>query len=148
LALSKATVEATESLSTNDPKIPQGQGELILVVDDEVQIREIAAIILESYNYRTLTANNGIEAIALYAQQKHHIGAILIDMMMPEMDGITAIRTLQKMNPKVQIIACSGLNPTAVLTEATRAGVQLVLPKPFTAKDLLNSLHVVLRCQN
>jgi CheY-like chemotaxis protein len=124
---------------------PQGDGELILVVDDEVQICEITKMILENHNYRTLTANNGIEAIALYAQHKHQISAIFMDMMMPEMDGITAIRTMRKMNPKVQIIACSGQNSPEALEEVAGIDIHQVLSKPFTAAELLNSLQNLLR---
>ncbi|MBD2386077.1 PAS domain S-box protein [Cylindrospermum sp. FACHB-282] len=138
------SVEATQVLGIDDIEVPQGQGELILIVDDETQIREIATIILENNNYQTLTASNGIEAIALYAQHKHEISVVLMDMMMPEMDGNTAIRTLQKMNPKVQIIAFSGLNPTEVFTQPASTQVQTYLSKPFTAKELLQNINHVL----
>lgn len=137
-------MEANQALDTNNLEIRQGKGELILIVDDETQICEIAKIILEKYNYKTLTANNGIEAIALYAQHKQQIRAVLMDIMMPEMDGITAIRTLQKMNPQVQIIACSGINPNETLTAVDHPGVQLFVSKPYTAQELLNSLHHIL----
>ncbi|WP_414548277.1 PAS domain S-box protein [Anabaena sp. CCY 0017] len=137
-------VEVTQSIDINQLEIVPGQGELILFVDDEAEIREIAKIVLEKYNYQTLIASNGIEAIALYAQHKQHISAVLMDIMMPEMDGITAIRTLQKMNPQVKIIACSGINPMEALANADQTSVQLVVDKPYTAPDLINSLHHVL----
>ncbi|MEH2114211.1 PAS domain S-box protein [Nostoc sp.] len=138
-------VEATQAFRIEDLDLLPGKGELILVVDDEAQIREIATIILENHNYKILTASNGIEAIALYAQHKHQINAVLMDIMMPEMDGITAIRTLQKMNKQVQIIACSGLNSIEVFTQAADVNVQAVLLKPYTARELLNSLHHLFR---
>jgi CheY-like chemotaxis protein len=65
--------------------------------------------------------------------------------MMPEMDGITAIRTLQKMNKQVQIIVCSGLNSMEVFAQAADASVQAVLSKPYTAKELLQTLHHLFR---
>ncbi|MEH2369287.1 PAS domain S-box protein [Nostoc sp.] len=138
-------VEATHSFKIEDLDLLPGEGELILVVDDEAQIREIATIILENHNYQILTASNGIEAIALYAQHKHQINAVLMDLMMPEMDGITAIRTLRKMNNQLQIIACSGLNSMEVFAQAADVNVQAVLSKPYTARELLNSLHHLLR---
>ncbi|MEH1821557.1 MAG: ATP-binding protein [Nostoc sp.] len=134
-------VEATQALKIEDVDLLPGKGELILVVDDEAQIRDIATIILENHNYKILTASNGIEAIAFYVQHKHQINAVLMDIMMPEMDGITAIRTLQKINQQVQIIACSGLNSMEVFTQAADVNVQAVLLKPYTARELLNSLH-------
>lgn len=138
-------VEVTQSLDINHLEIFPGQGELILFVDDEAEIREIAKIVLEKYNYQTLTASNGIEAIALYAKHKKQISAVLMDIMMPEIDGITTIRILQKMNPQVKIIACSGINPNIALANADHTAVDLVVAKPYTAPDLLNSLHYILR---
>jgi PAS domain S-box-containing protein len=138
-------VAATQGFNIEEIDLLPGQGELILVVDDEAQIREIVTIILENHNYKILTASNGIEAIALYAQHKHQINAVLMDIMMPDMDGITAIRTLQKINKQVQIIACSGLNLMQVFDQADDANVQAVLLKPYTAKELLKSLHHLFR---
>ncbi|NJO41561.1 MAG: response regulator [Cyanobacteria bacterium CRU_2_1] len=69
-----------------------------------------------------LIANDGIEAIALYAKHQDEIRVVLIDVMMPNMNGITAVRTLQKMNPTVKIMAISGLsaNREAVLSAGAR----------------------------
>ncbi|OKH45575.1 hypothetical protein NIES2101_26345 [Calothrix sp. HK-06] len=69
--------------------LPSGQEELILVVDDELSIRETVKLSLEINNYNMFTASDGIEAIALYAQYKTKIRVVLMDMMMPEMDGLT-----------------------------------------------------------
>ncbi|MBD2566520.1 PAS domain S-box protein [Anabaena lutea] len=141
-------VEAPQNQALDQLEMPLGQGELILVVDDEAQIRDVATIILENHNYQTMTASNGIEAIALYAQHKQEISAVLMDMMMPEMDGITAIRTLQKIDPKVQVIASSGLSTTDVLPQADEMEVQAVLLKPYTANQLLQNLNDIFRMQN
>ncbi|MDZ8222306.1 PAS domain S-box protein [Nostoc sp. ChiVER01] len=138
-------VQATQAFSIEEMDLLSGERELILVVDDEAQIREIATIILEKHNYKILAASNGIEAIALYAQYKHQINAVLIDIVMPEMDGITAIRTLQKMNNQVQIIVCSGLNSMEFLAQAADVSVQAVLSKPYTTRELLQTLHHIFR---
>jgi len=125
--------------STSSPLV--GNGELILVVDDEVAIREIAKGTLEAYGYRALTAADGTEAVALYAQNKDEIKVVLTDMMMPFMDGLSTIRALQKMNPQVKIIASSGLSENAKVVEAGAAGIKTFLPKPYTAGKLLEALH-------
>ncbi len=117
-----------------------GQGELILVVDDEVPIQIITTATLEMHGYRVITASDGIEAIALYAQHKHEIGVVLMDMMMPALDSITIVRALHKFNPQVQIIAMSGLATSEVVAQAMDEGVKEFLPKPFTATELLNLL--------
>ncbi|NJM74530.1 MAG: response regulator [Acaryochloridaceae cyanobacterium RU_4_10] len=119
-----------------------GNGEAILVVDDETPILTISKETLQIYNYRVLTANNGIDAIAQYAQHQDDISLVLMDMMMPEMGGETTIRTLQLMNPQVKIIASSGIVSNKELAEAV--GAKAFLSKPFTSDDLLNTLHRVL----
>jgi two-component system, cell cycle sensor histidine kinase and response regulator CckA len=120
--------------------VPMGHGELILVVDDEVSIQEITKVTLELHGYRTMTASDGIEAIALYAEHKHDVSVILLDLMMPELDSATIIRTLHKLNPQVQIIAMSGLATNEVAINAMQEGIQSFLAKPFTAPELLNLL--------
>jgi two-component system, cell cycle sensor histidine kinase and response regulator CckA len=117
-----------------------GHNELILIVDDEVAIQEVARATLEAYNYRVLTANDGIEAIALYAQHKHHIQVVLLDLMMPSLDSITIIRTLHKLNPSVQIIAMSGLATNEAVKTTMQEPVQAFLAKPFAAPELLKLL--------
>ena len=123
--------------------LPLGRGELILVVDDEIAIREITKGTLEAYGYRALTAADGTEAVALYAQHKDEIRLVLTDLMMPYMDGPVTIRALQKLNPHVMIIASSGLAENSKMAELN-GGVQRFLPKPYTAQKLLTTLNELL----
>ncbi|OKH51753.1 hybrid sensor histidine kinase/response regulator [Calothrix sp. HK-06] len=138
-------VEGAMSQQVEDLEQPKGDEELVLVVDDEVSIREITKISLEMSNYKVLTASDGIEAIALYAQHKADISAVLMDMMMPEMDGLTTIRTLQKINSQVKIIATSGLASTERMAEAANVGAKAFLSKPYTAVELLKTLSSILK---
>ncbi|MBW4600728.1 MAG: response regulator [Calothrix sp. FI2-JRJ7] len=138
-------VEGAISQQVEDLEQPKGDGELVLVVDDEVSIREITKISLEMANYKVLTASDGIEAIALYAQHKADIRVVLMDMMMPEMDGLTTIRTLQKINSQVKIIATSGLASTERMAEAADVGAKAFLSKPYTAVELLKTLSSILK---
>jgi two-component system, cell cycle sensor histidine kinase and response regulator CckA len=139
-------IVAVESVAANTnaafmvPKLPMGQSELILVVDDEVAVREITQVTLEVHGYRVVTASDGIEAIALYAEHKHEISVILLDMMMPSLDSATTIRTLRKLNSQVKIIAMSGLATNEAITRTMNEGVKAFLAKPFTADELLNLL--------
>ncbi|HET6671515.1 MAG TPA: PAS domain S-box protein [Pyrinomonadaceae bacterium] len=125
--------------------LPLGHGELILVVDDEEAIREITRSTLETFGYRVLTANDGTEAIALYADRKNEVSVVLTDMMMPFMDGPATIRALQKMNRAVKIIAASGLTAGHKAGEASLEGVQMFLGKPYTAEKLLVALAKTLK---
>lgn len=125
--------------------LPLGHGELILVVDDEQSIREITRGTLETFGYRVLTANDGTEALALYADKKNEIAIVLTDMVMPFMDGPSTIRALQRMNPQVRIIAASGLGAGHRAGEGALEGVAVFLNKPYTAERLLKTLADVLR---
>ena len=125
--------------------LPLGNGEWILVVDDEESIREITRGTLETFGYNVLTASDGTEALALYADKKNEIAVVLTDMVMPFMDGPATIRALQRMNPKVRIIAASGLGAGQHAGEGALEGVAVFLNKPYTAEKLLKTLAHVLR---
>jgi PAS domain S-box-containing protein len=120
--------------------LPLGHGELILVVDDEAAILEIAKGTLEAYGYRAITASDGTEAVALYAEHKGEISVVLTDLGMPHMDGLTTIRILQKMNPQIKIIATSGLRSEGKASDVASLGVKTFLSKPYTADKLLVTL--------
>ena len=139
-----SAVEAMETQEAEELEMPSGHGELILVVDDEAAICETTKTSLETYNYKVLTASDGIEAVALYVQHREEISLVLVDMMMPSMDGPTTIRTLQKINPLVKIIAVSGLTSSDKVAAAASAGVKTFLEKPYTAKELLQTIKEVL----
>ncbi|MDZ8029412.1 MAG: CBS domain-containing protein [Nostoc sp. DedQUE11] len=127
---------ATETI-TKSP-LSLGNGELILVVDDELAIQQATQEALVDYNYKTLVANDGIEALVLYIEHQLKISAVLLDMSMPNMDGLTAIRTLRTLNPNIKIIAISGLPSNE--NKAIKAGANKFLSKPYIATDLLNAL--------
>lgn len=136
-------VETMEAIAPPQQQPPRGQGELILLVDDEAAIRQTTQASLETYNYKVLTASDGIEAIALYAEHRDKISLVLLDMLMPAMDGATTIRTLLKINPQVKIIASSGLASKQHLENTVDRGIDF-LPKPYTAQDLLQTISKVL----
>ncbi|MBE9155856.1 response regulator [Nodosilinea sp. LEGE 06152] len=123
-----------------------GNQELILVVDDEPPVCEVTKASLEAYNYRVLTACDGLDAIALYAQHQSDIQLVIMDMMMPSLDGATTFRVLQKINPQVQAVAVSGLPyHNAKLTSIASLKVQGFLPKPYTIEELIKVVHTALQ---
>jgi len=117
---------------------------LVLVVEDEDSIREVDVLTLEEYGYNVLAANDGADAVALYAQNKDMIKVVLIDMMMPVMDGHTTIKAIRKISPGVKIIAVSGLAEKDKLAKIADTRVHAFLPKPYTAEKLLKTIHEVL----
>jgi PAS domain S-box-containing protein len=127
-----------------EPKVLSGNGELILIVDDEVDLRNITQQSLENHNYKTLIAYDGIDAIALYAQHQDEISLVLTDIMMPAMDGLTAMRTIQKINPQVKVIMTSGLPPSEAVSDFIHDANSTFLAKPYTAQELLHALNKVL----
>ncbi|HKS27670.1 MAG TPA: PAS domain S-box protein [Pyrinomonadaceae bacterium] len=136
--------EGGEQAEKREAELPLGHNELILVVDDEESIREITRGTLETFGYRVLVASDGTEAVALYAENKDEIKAVLTDMMMPFMDGPATIRALRRLNPQVKIIAASGLSASDKATEASSVGAKTFLPKPYTAEKLLRALDELL----
>jgi PAS domain S-box-containing protein len=147
----KIYLPAIDSKEVEPPTVAaaqhDGKGQLVLVVDDEVAIREIAKESLEAYNYRVMLASDGIEAIAIYAQSHHSIEIVLIDMMMPNLDTRSTIETLQRINPQVQIIVMSGsvVNLESMVDRLGEIPIQqqtvkAFVTKPFTSAELLEAL--------
>ena len=124
--------------------IPMGDGELILVVEDEVSLRDITRQTLESYGYRVMTALDGTDAVARYIEKKDEVRLVITDMMMPYLDGPATIRAIRRVNPASRIIATSGLMISEYAKEAKGLGVQAFLAKPYTAETLLQTIRRVL----
>jgi CheY-like chemotaxis protein len=117
---------------------------LLLVVDDEATLLDVARLVLTKAGYRVHTATNGAEAVALYAQQPQGIHAVLMDMMMPVMGGAQTIQALRRLNPAVKVIAFSGLDAVAESDRAAAASAQAFLSKPYPIGDLLATVRSVL----
>ncbi|MFA6546655.1 MAG: ATP-binding protein, partial [Limisphaerales bacterium] len=134
-----ATVAAVEQLA-----LPMGRGELILVVDDEAAIRSIATQTLEAYGYRVVTAKDGAEAVGLCAQNLAGLHLLITDMDMPIMDGPAAIRAVRVLAPRVKVVAVSGSGSLAGSPLLKELNVQTFLHKPFSADDLVRTVHEAL----
>ena len=115
-----------------------------MVVDDEAAIREIIKVTLENNGYNVLTANDGTEAVALFASEKRTVRAVMVDLMMPFMDGVATIRALQKMAPDALFVGMSGLMDQARISQLNDIGGVSFLAKPFTSEQLLETLAKVL----
>jgi hypothetical protein len=127
------------------PPVAQGRQELILLVDDEVAIREMCKLILESLDYRVLTAENGAEALSLLERNKTEISAVIVDMMMPVMDGAAVIRAIRWSAPHLKIVATSGLTDKEQSDAFGGTRPDVFLPKPYTARQLMSALAGLLR---
>ena len=83
--------------------MPRGNGEMVLIVDDEASFRSIISQTLQAFGYRVLTATDGADAMAVYTEHKNEIAVILTDMMMPVMSGPATIHALKRINPAIKV---------------------------------------------
>ncbi|HEY0257327.1 MAG TPA: PAS domain S-box protein [Candidatus Methylacidiphilales bacterium] len=127
------------------PELPRGSGETVLVVDDEASILTITSETLQAFGYNVVTASNGAEAVAIYAEQRKKIAVILTDLSMPVMDGRATMYALLKINPKTRIIAMSGMDEVESIAKASSAGIKHFISKPYSAATLLKTLRAILQ---
>jgi len=122
----------------------QGHGELVLIVDDEENVRQVTRSILEAYGYRVMDFANATMGLDWYGQHGPEVNVVISDLMMPGMDGATFVRKLRQLNPQALVIAASGYQAESSATDKADTGVQARLAKPFTVEMLLQTLHRVL----
>lgn len=116
---------------------PKGQGELILVVDDEENVRLMTKRILEQNGYRAITASHGAEAIAIHALQPNPVHLAVIGSSMPIMDGPKTGEILLNQCPAIKVLLMSGMEGNKFQTN----GDIPVIAKPFSSDLLLRSIH-------
>ncbi len=135
---------ATAIVPRDSDATREGRGEQILIVDDEPLILVTAKAVLESSGYRVLTARGGAEALELFRERHRDIAAVLLDMMMPGIDGPTAMAAMKTIDPQVKIVAASGLRLAQRPAEAFAAGAIAFLKKPYSDSELLRTLAKLL----
>jgi two-component system cell cycle sensor histidine kinase/response regulator CckA len=120
----------------------KGRGETILVIDDEENVRSSVVEFLQANGYRVLAASGGAAGLDLYRQHRDEIRLVLSDLMMPAMQGAEVSRRLRAINPRVRIVAMSGLpDEPGAQDDADRLAY---LQKPMSGPDLLRTLQRVL----
>lgn len=136
-----ATSEAGSGKPEKSPDSLRGNGELILVVDDEPAVLRLSKMILEKQNYRVLPAASGSEALAIFAKEANSINAVLTDVLMPYMDGIELVRALKEIQSGTRFIASTGQGDEARVEELLGLGVVNFLTKPYDSAKLLTTLR-------
>lgn len=136
------TCAETVTVETGSADPVAGRGQLVLVIDDEENIRNVTCNTLEAFGYRALTARHGRDGVDVYRQSPEPIDVVLTDIMMPVMDGVAAIQEIRRINPRATIIAASGLQGPAELGKIE--GIAHLLAKPYTASTLLAAIETVL----
>ena len=139
-----ATPNAKVEARAEKKALPRGNGETILVVDDEAGILTAAQKLLETHGYKVITSTDGGEALAVYAQHRDSIRAVLTDVIMPVMDGAAMMRVLKKLEPGIKVIATSGIDQNAKFEELKSLGMKAFIAKPYTAEKILTTLREIL----
>lgn len=123
-------------------KVGNNMTKTVLIVDDAVFMRMKLRDLLEKNGYQILgEAQNGVEAIEKYKTNKADI--VLMDIIMPEMDGIEAIKRIKKIDPKAQIIVCSAMGQQSIVMEAIHEGAIDFIVKPFNTGRVLEALEKI-----
>ncbi len=117
--------------------IRRGGGQTILLIDDEPALRDLTRHILEHAGYSVLTAGDGAEGVALFAQHRARVAVVITDMAMPIMDGATTVVALHRIDDRLPIIATSGHDPDGRLARGVRTHLRHFLPKPYAPAELL-----------
>jgi PAS domain S-box-containing protein len=123
---------------------PRGNGELVLVVDDEENILQITTAALEMHGYQVVAATDGAKGVEEYVRRKDDVDLVVTDVSMPDMSGPAMIRELHKLDPTIKVICMSGLMNAEQTAELESLHVSAFLTKPFTAEKLLTSISEVL----
>jgi len=127
-----------------ESQLPRGSGECVLIVDDEETVRHVAQRTLQRFGYQVRTAENGREALKVYAEAGSTIAVVLTDIAMPVMDGHALILELGRIHHSVKLIAMSGLDAGGEISRLVAAGACEYLPKPFSTHALLTTLARIL----
>lgn len=120
-----------------------GEGRLVLIVDDEAAIREVCRTVLEAFGYEVVVARDGTEGVAQVTRHGNRIHLVLTDVQMPHMDGVTFVRTLRHLWPKLVVAVMTGRNEAALATELKELGVAAILEKPYNRHQLMGLLRKI-----
>ncbi len=117
-------------------------GVKVLIVDDAAFMRMMIKNILSKSGYDIVgEAENGVQAVAKFKELKPEL--VTMDITMPEMDGITAVKEIKKLDPKAKIIMCSAMGQQAMVIDAIQAGAKDFIVKPFQPNRVLEAVQKV-----
>ncbi len=126
------------------PSEVRGGAETILVVDDEVPIRELIERVLSQAGYHVLAAADGATAIELMQTHLKQIDLVVLDMVMPGMSGLKAFQVMQELDPNVSVLVSTGYSDKGQAKEVLSKGAQGFMQKPFTLQDMLLKVRAIL----
>ena len=138
-------VEAALNNKFEDASPPaEGGHETILVAEDEATLRDLSRMVLESFGYTVITADNGEEAIAKFLENQDRINLVLLDMIMPKKNGKEVGEAIRKVSPKMKILFSSGYTDEIVTNKEMREDSFEFIQKPYPPKSLLLKVREIL----
>ena len=123
---------------------PGGSKELILLVDDEAEITELASEMLAEEGYKVIVAPDGFEALRIYQEMGNQIGLVILDFFLPVMDGDAVFDELRALNPDIDVVLSSGFAEQNKLGAMLALGLRGFIPKPYTREKLLAQVRSTL----
>jgi PAS domain S-box-containing protein len=138
-----ATEKKVERTVKAAEQIIEGTG-TILLVDDEAMVLDVGVMLLERLGYTVLQAKGGREAVGVYKQNQDKIDIVILDMIMPDMGGGETYDKMKVINPNVKVLLSSGYSIDGQAKEILARGCDGFIQKPFTMKDLTQSIREIL----
>ncbi len=123
----------------HEEEVIEGLGELILLVDDEPNIREMGSEVLSSLGYKVLQASNGIEAVDLFTANKDEVALIVMDIVMPLLGGVKAAELIKNICPDVKLIFSTGYDRGVAFPDISPLTEAVILTKPYNI-NVLNKM--------
>jgi len=133
-----------ETSEAEETGLPRGQGEAILLVEDEPTVLELGKTMLESLGYRVLVATNGREGVEKYKRYHDEIALVLSDMVMPEMGGVELYQVLKEKDPSVKVVVTTGYPLDSGAKDLLSTGIINWIQKPFSIKSLAEVVYKAL----
>jgi two-component system, cell cycle sensor histidine kinase and response regulator CckA len=130
------------------PETLRGRDELILVIDDEEDIRSFIKEVLQTHGYRVLLADNGDQAFDIYKKRYREIALVILDMMMPEMGGEETFLRMKGINPCIRALLSTGFSQDGRVDEILSKGVRAFIQKPYGFNQLLSKLRQILDAES
>jgi CheY-like chemotaxis protein len=149
VSVSFPSVHEPLALRSVSAEVPAKRGtSTILIVDDELSVREVVERFLESLGYRVLTASDGRDALNVFEKQRDEVDAVVTDILMPGMSGLDLARELERVCPSLPVLFISGY-PQQEGTEALASRPHSAfLPKPFSLQQIAKTLEVLLASES
>jgi CheY-like chemotaxis protein len=122
----------------------KGNRELILLVEDESDVAELASAMLTDEGYKVIIAHDGFEALRIYQQISKQIGLVILDFFLPVMDGDAVFDELCALNPDVAVVLSSGFAEQSKLGSMLARGLRGFIPKPYSPEKLLAQVRSTL----